>query len=358
MTELKKTLDKMHDAGLLIKREYKHLTLYKYSTHTVINNLWNVMSLKCRGLVLNDEGEIVANCIPKFFNYEEIVVDGKANINFNQNFTVYEKYDGSLIQVFMDSGELFVSSSGSFDNDYTKLAQKILEEKYPKQLEFIKETNRVNFIFELIAPLTEIIVDYEGETDMILLAVRESTGNEPNIVYLRAIGFNCAKRYEFDDINDIVRLKHLPFDNREGFVIQFEDKTRMKFKFEEYVKLHYLKNYLSKKLIWEKLSNEEGIDFDSLPDEAYKKVESWRNELWKEYNDKMRYIRDIYYKEIPKFLTNAALAADRDDKKKFATYILENHKDVATALFRLFDGKSIDDLLWKMIKPKGDENGN
>ena len=73
------------------------LYIHKYTSHCVFEKNWNEITLACRGLVLDGDFNIIANCIPKFFNYEEIA--DKNIIDKNCGFQVFEKLDGSLIQL-------------------------------------------------------------------------------------------------------------------------------------------------------------------------------------------------------------------------------------------------------------------
>ena len=47
---------------------YAPLFIYTYSTNTELEEHWDKYTLMSRGLVLNDKGDIVIRCVPKFFN--------------------------------------------------------------------------------------------------------------------------------------------------------------------------------------------------------------------------------------------------------------------------------------------------
>jgi RNA ligase len=126
-------LNKYIDKGLIIKQVHPTLPLsiYNYSRECQFNGNWDRYTLACRGLVLDNEGNVIAKPFPKFFNWEEIKDDKYAHcegcrrvgmINCahpeecggwemrsvipNESFEVYEKMDGSLGIIFYYEEEL------------------------------------------------------------------------------------------------------------------------------------------------------------------------------------------------------------------------------------------------------------
>jgi len=46
---------------------------------------------------------------------------------------------------------------------------------------------------------------------------------------------------------------------------------------------------------------------------------------------------------------------DPADKKAFALYVTGNHKAVAPIMFAMVTGKQYTPIIWKQIRPRGDE---
>jgi len=92
------------DRGLVIKQDHPSLPLsiYNYSRECQYSKQWDDITLTCRGLVLDTDGNVVAKPFPKFFNYEEHTSDEIPN----ESFEIYEKMDGSLGIVFYYEEEL------------------------------------------------------------------------------------------------------------------------------------------------------------------------------------------------------------------------------------------------------------
>ena len=84
-----KVLEEYIDKGLVVKQNHPTLPLsiYNYSRTTQYDGMWDDITLNCRGLVLDNEGNVIAKPFPKFFNYEE----HKPEDIPNENFVVYEK---------------------------------------------------------------------------------------------------------------------------------------------------------------------------------------------------------------------------------------------------------------------------
>ena len=133
--------------GLVIGQTHPTLPLaiFNYSRECQYNGMWDDITLNCRGLVLDTEGNVVAKPFPKFFNYEEIKDDKYAHcegcrrvgmINCahpeecggwemrsvipNELFEVYEKMDGSLGIIFYYERKLSLEERYNiwFNNNY------------------------------------------------------------------------------------------------------------------------------------------------------------------------------------------------------------------------------------------------
>jgi RNA ligase len=83
------------------------ISIYNYSRKTQYEGKWDDVTLKTRGLVLDNEGNVVAKSFDKFFNYEELVGSKfKPSQIPNEPFEVFEKMDGSLGILFYYEKEL------------------------------------------------------------------------------------------------------------------------------------------------------------------------------------------------------------------------------------------------------------
>lgn len=104
------------------------LLIYNYSRITQFSGIWDDITLNCRGLVLDLEGNVIAKPFPKFFNYEEHTAENsKLPPIPNENFEVYEKMDGSLGIIFHYDGEWLIATRGSFTSEQAIKGKEMLD---------------------------------------------------------------------------------------------------------------------------------------------------------------------------------------------------------------------------------------
>lgn len=309
------------------------LFIYNYSPKVQYDKLWNEVTSKTRGLILDSEMNYVARPFGKFFNIEE----HQPNEIPLLPFEVFEKMDGSLGILYWIDNAPFIATRGSFTSEQAIHATALLYDKYSHL--FININKNKTYLFEIIYPQNRIVVDYGGLDDLILLTVIDNeTGNES----IEDIGFAVVKRY--DGINNLQQLKELEEDNKEGFVVRFKNNFRVKMKFAEYVRLHRIITGISNVAVWEYLRDGKSFNelLEKVPDEFYNWLSETKEGIIKQYNE-------INHKAIVTFNT---LYMYHSDKKAFALTVLENHKEISSILFNLFNNKKVEPIIWKMIRPK------
>jgi RNA ligase len=141
MNEFLLTLNQYYEDGLLYKQTHPTLplTIWNYTPEVQYGQLWDEITLQCRGLIVDNEGNVVARPFKKFFNTEE----GKHTPT--PEFEVFEKMDGSLGILFYYQKEWVFATRGSFTSDQSKKAYELLE-KYP--IENLDKKN--TYLFEII----------------------------------------------------------------------------------------------------------------------------------------------------------------------------------------------------------------
>jgi len=325
--------------GYIISQKHPtlDLTIYNYSQFAQYDNHWDEITLMCRGLILDSEYNIVQRPFRKFFNIEEHDSKYKPNIP-NLPFDVYEKMDGSLGILYWDGEKPYIASRGSFTSEQALMGTHLLHTKYKNIWKILDKSK--TYVFEIIAPFNRIVVDYGDRKALVLLGIIDiETGFDISLDTVSSNDFHIVER--LDGIKDFEKLQALNLDNKEGFVIRFENGFRMKLKFDEYCRLHRIITNVSSYDIWDCLRNGTGFDemLDKVPDEFYDWVKATKNNLIKEFND----FKGIWlgvYKHGTKI----------KDQKEFALWAQDwNEPGI---LFSLRNGKPIDDTIWKKIKPK------
>jgi RNA ligase len=333
-------LNKYYEDGLLYKQVHPSLplTIWNYTEKVQYENLWDEVTLMCRGLVTDNTGDIVATPFQKFFNIEE----GK--FTPTENFEVYEKMDGSLGIVFWFQGQWVVATRGSFTSDQSIKAREILK-KYNTDIMF----RHLTFCFEIIYPENRIVLDYGDDEKLVLLGTFNKDGKEIDIEMWTQYGFDVVKKY--DGISDYKQLKEMVKNDQEGFVVKFSNGDRVKVKGVEYLRLHKIMTNVTTTGVWEYLKNGEDVMeiLKDVPDEFYDKIKSYVQHLKYGYfqisEDAGKKFDGMMY---GKYNDKEPI----EDRKEFAEWVLTQPKHMSGILFRMFDKKDYSEIIWNLIRPE------
>ena len=333
-------LNKYYEDGLLYKQVHPTLplTIWNYTEKVQFENLWDEVTLMCRGLVTDDKGDIVATPFKKFFNIEE----GKYTPT--ETFEVYEKMDGSLGIVFWYQGQWVVATRGSFTSDQAIKARELLK-KYNTDIMF----RHMTFCFEIIYPENRIVLDYKGEEKLVLLGAFDNWGKDYDMSDWDEWGFDVVKKY--DGIKDYQQLKEMVKNDQEGFVVKFSNGDRVKVKGVEYLRLHKIMTNVSTTGIWEYLKNDEDVMelLKDVPDEFYTKIKNYVKELRYSY---FQISEDAGKKFDGKMYGKYNDKEPIEDRKEFAEWVSQQNKHLSGILFRMFDKKDYSEIIWNLIKPE------
>lgn len=339
---------------LVTKRKHPEHDLYIYnytaSAMSISPSLWPEWLMDARGLVLDSDGWIWARPFRKFWN-----LDLSDQSKWNQSFTVTEKMDGSLIIAFQYGDKTIVASRGSFTSDQAKWASAIMEVGIRESIKnggSGRLAKDKTILFELIHPENQIVVNYGNKKELIFLAsIYNNDGLDVKVPIFRP--FDAVNQYKFDSIQDLVSSKQDP--NREGYVIRFEDGTRAKFKFEQYVALHRVRFSTSNRTIWE--TAKLGADpLDFIPEED-RGLRDWASSIYSRLIDKhQKLVQDAclaaFHIGVNVSSITGGVGSDKEFRKLFA--IESKKRKYPQLLFNALDGR--DDQLaenaWKICYPE------
>ncbi len=343
-------LNKYISDGLVVKNDHPTLpiSIYNYSRTCQYENKWDEITKSCRGLILDQDGNVVAKGFDKFFNIEEHKLE---NIP-NEPFEVFEKLDGSLGILFWYQGIWILATKGSFVSEQAMRGREILDKKYY----FEPIPKGYTTLVEIIYPENRIVCGYGEEESLVVLSmINNATGKELDYSSLLYISdetrMPVVKRY--DGIKDYNTLKSLIPKDREGYVIRFRNGFRMKIKGEEYVRLHRILTGFSNVDIWEYLKDGKDINelLDRVPDEFDKWVKTT--------------IRDIRYgcfqlRETAGKLHDGFRYGKFGDKeieptkKEYAEFVMKQQEVLRPIMFAMWENNNhkVDEIIWKLMKPK------
>jgi len=271
--QYQKEIDEKH----ISCRKHPDLNLWilNYTPEVQFGKLWNDVTKQCRGLVVDENGKIVARPFKKFFNLSEHDNPDFERVPVGTPFKAYTKCDGSLGIIFHYQDKWHIATRGSFESDQAKKGQKILDHRDMSNVD-----KNLTILCEIIYKENRIVVDYGDLEDLVLLgAIETETGKELDLTELAHLPFNQVKEFDVNSIDD------LPKDtkNFEGYVVKFENGLRVKVKLDEYCRLHRVMTGITPNRIWESLKNGDNIEemIKDLPDEMYEStmdvVEDIRN---------------------------------------------------------------------------------
>lgn len=335
MTIDKDRVEEMIESGYVSKSKHPDYPIYilNYTKKAQYGNVWNDITTICRGLIIDENYNILYRGFPKFFNYEEI--EDKSIIP-DLPFEVYDKLDGSLGILYWWNGEAAIATRGAFNSDQALHATKILNTKYGDVLDGLDKSK--TYLFEIIYPENHIIVSYGNTDDIFLLAVVDpETGLDCDDIYKYSDRFKTVCRY--DGITDYKKIRDVvDGNNREGFVVKFSNSYRIKMKFAEYFRIHAAMRGLSDKRILEILEDNDtaGLNniLDTLDEENRILVENTVKKFENMYTELETRARLLY--------------RNFDDDKEAAEYF--NKYEVSPILFRMRKDQDYSKIIWKMIK--------
>ena len=316
-------------------QERGDLLLFDYTTGAHIANQWNFFERASRGLIINRQtGEIVARPFEKFFYW---LADGRTVSGHIVSIT--EKMDGSPGILFRHKGQYHITTKGSFFSPQARWATKFLNDYF--DLSDLGE--EWTLLFEIIYPDNRIIVDYEGREDIVLLSARNRFTGEfmpffPDLYNLaQHYGFSLPRVYTFNSVEDLIEATGGDHDNFEGWVVEFSDGQRVKFKTDRYVEVHrYIRQLDFPNVL--KAVRTGDIDYLTtlMPDNMLADVYRWIGEI----QDKVDHINAK--------TVHAFVKAPRQSRAGYEAWVRENHPELAPYLTALYNGKQIEPLIYEL----------
>ncbi|ATN92909.1 hypothetical protein QGX11_gp146 [Pseudomonas phage PPSC2] len=116
------------EAGLVKQKRYDNgLSVFKYAKKVFYDKLWDTdpLLLEARGMVMDDEGTKVIWPFTKVFNYNENCAGSE--LLHETQIIAPRKVNGFMAACRYWNGELIVSTTGTLDSDFVKLARKHIE---------------------------------------------------------------------------------------------------------------------------------------------------------------------------------------------------------------------------------------
>lgn len=378
--------------GLIAKKSVKAsrhprlpLTLYNYTNaaYSIKPSEWPLELSQARALVLDDTGNVVSRGFGKFWELTPSAVQ-KIEDNKEKAYTISEKMDGVLICVFVYQGEVIVHTRGSWDNEFINEAVSLFEDQYPEYWhnllddpdELGEGTSEAGIdygrtdCFELISPVSRIVVDYGGKRSLTWLQsfriYNQSMGElngadvQPlcdlgNHAYLcdahEVKGWSLSKQYT--PLITLESFTSKASNGQEGYVIYLPwCNEYYKFKFDDYKAKHRAVFQTSDMSVWDTLRYGPEIAQDLVDCTA--KIDQSLSKWIAAKVNWFAYRKNNILREAIMIFDSIDYAPTRTD---YAKIVLQKTNDrlavIKSIMFALYDGDNqlAENLAMKAVKP-------
>jgi len=221
-------------------------------------------------------------------------IEVKDNYNFFANNVLVHN---SLGIMFSFENRWMIATAGSFISDQAQWATKWMHDNMPMD----KIDKKNTYLFEIIYIQNKIVIQYDFE-GLVLLGIFDFFGLEYSYEKLQAeanyLNTRCVKKYDFKDMDSILKNVKSLDRNKEGYVIQFKNGVRIKVKGDEYVRIHRLISRVTPLAIWESILNGDDLEEvkKELPEEMEKDFELIEKLLLQKLKDFVKEVEIMYEK--------------------------------------------------------------
>jgi RNA ligase len=319
------------------------LYILNYTEKAAYDGRWNNVTLNCRGLIVDLQGNIVARPFPKFFNYAQ---PGCPEIDLDEPAVVSDKMDGSLGILYPVGDGYAIATRGSFTSDQAVHATEILRTKYA---DFAPTDSNYTLLFEIIYPANRIVCDYGDTDDLVFLgAVNIRTGFtfHPGIAKDLEWRGPVAEEFTYRTMREALEAEPRP--GKEGFVVHLLDSdVRVKIKQEDYIRLHRIVTGLNARSVWQAMVDDK-VDqlVAEIPDEFHDFIRGVEEDIKDKVDEAVAISRRTFDAII------FDVVGPNASKKDFALEAKIYH--YSWALFNLWDGKDIRKEWLMRYKPSHD----
>lgn len=210
------------------------LLIYDYTDKCKSECFWNEVTLWCRGLITDYEGNIIARPLKKFFEHSQLFPECRP---CDADFMVSDKIDGFLGIMYWSDGLPRLATRDSFTSVPAVRGTSVLYRKYASCLSELNQS--YTYLFEIVYPNNSLVLSYGDMEDLFLIDVLDHNGHSV-MSSMTDPPFPVIRQYENTCELDCYISENL--EGKEGYVIKFSNGERLKVKFpwfkKEYLRIH------------------------------------------------------------------------------------------------------------------------
>lgn len=341
--------------GIVTRRPHTFLPLdiYCYGKRATYEQLWDDVTCKTRGLIVEREtGLIIARPFEKFFNinderFPETMEESLRDLSTRAERVITEKLDGSLGILWKYDNYVGIATKGSFNSDHAAWATEkyVSSERFPSLYVWPEGYTPV---FEMVCESVQHHVVYYGEDKLSLLAlINIETGVEMHYSnvrqWARCNGMEVVERY---NITLSETIKDRP--NAEGYIATWYNTDRpplrVKIKHEEFLRLQRIHHHTTPKTIFKALQEADAKHIaDALRADAHlaRQVDAWVFAFNRAYGDAFVGASAIVARALTVCTT----------RKEFALFFLQPEcKKYSGICFKMMDQLDHSKAIWKFVE--------
>jgi RNA ligase len=314
--------------------------------------LWNRVTDQCRGLIVDDAGNVAARPFEKFWNLDDPRHPETLTANLPATKPLLtRKMDGSLGIGYTLDGLWHVATRGSFTSDQAVWATEWLRNHAATDW-----PDGWTPLFEIVYAENQVVVRYDISGLILLSLVEIESGEELGYADLLQLGArNGVPVVEAFD-RPLAECVAEDIPNEEGYVAAWPrpggPPLRAKIKYANYVRLHRLLTGTNAVTVWEMLRD--GLDVAELTTDVPAEFRAWIDAMHTRFVGEFAAI-ETEAKQAMASYRGGLDPTDPEQKKAFALWVNAERKAVAPILFAMIGGKDYAGIVWKMIRPRGDE---
>ncbi len=343
---MKVNLDELRKRSEYIScREHPELDLliWNYNNSCQFDRAWDDYTSMARGLITDLDGNVISRPFPKFFNVGETEKTQMHRLPASIP-EIREKLDGWLGVGYTDGQRPYISSRGSFDSEGAIWATGWIQERYEAN-DFL---DGYTYVYEIICPLTRIILDYRGRAELVLLAVINTEDRSELDIDAEGLrlGVETAALLAQDIWTLEKDMESLPI-TQEGYVLRYPDGFRVKMKGHEYRRMARALMHCSTTAVWDWIQAGGSVDGfnEYLPGELWEWVNAQATVIQATYDGLMKDVEAAYVS-----------VKDIESRKDQAACLIADYKKIAWMVFVKLDGRELTGTSlrksWEMIKPE------
>ena len=330
------------------------LRIANYTQRAQFSSAWDEVTIQCRGLIFDaDSLLVVARPWRKFWNLGDVRFPETLPENLPASPpTITRKLDGSFGISYVSSGSQCIATRGSFISDQAAWATEWIQRNHAQ----IAIPDGWTALWEIVYDDNRIVVRYPWEGLVCLGLVKIDTGEEMPLDAAKAWAKSQGASYVESFDKPLAGLADEDQDNEEGYVATWVRESapplKVKIKYATYVQIHRILTGTSIVGVWELLRD--GKDLAPLkagvPEEFCVWLDGLEARLLGEY-------RGLEQRALTAFRAYPSAVDDPknpEQRKQFAAYAVQQ-KGLTSLLFTLLDGGDTGPMIWKTIRPRGDE---